>query len=402
VANDLNPVIDVLREARLIGASDVHIKTKNVAAVRLHGDILRPGLEYKDDPRFKADVFGVEISAAHIREFLTTSFGKEEYAKIAEAGGITDRALDGESDFGPTRVHAYRSSVGECLAIRLLAASIPEYSSLGVPDEVLQEMSRASGLVIFGGPTGSGKSTVQAAALQHIANTSRKNIYTLEDPVEYVLSEARSIVHQVEVGPNGQVTSFAAGIKDSLRADPNVVLVGEARDAVTLHAAIELAEQGRFVTTSVHVRDASSAPDRIIGSFPGDVQPQIRMQLANALSAIVIMRLLPRKDGTGRVAACEVLILNDAIRALIRENTPQEIRNTIIANKDHGCQTLEMDLVRLVDDDIVDLEVAKSFAIRPDEVSRGGQSSKRIVNGVAQQRSTSSTTMAFSTPRSGA
>lgn len=399
MATDPNPVIDVLREARKIGASDVHIKTKNVPAIRLHGDILRPGLEYKDDPRFQAEVYRAEISAQQIREFLTTSFGKEEYAKIADSGGITDRALDGEKEFGPTRVHAYRSSAGECLAIRLLAASIPEYSSLGVRDEILKEMSRASGLVVFGGPTGSGKSTVQAAALQHIANTSRKNIYTLEDPVEYVLSEARSIVHQVEVGPNGQVPSFAAGIKDSLRADPNVLLVGEARDAVTLHGAIELAEQGRLVTTSVHVRDASSAPDRMIGSFTGDVQPQVRMQLANALSAIIIMRLLPRKDGTGRVAACEVLILNDAVRAMIRENKPQEIRNAITTDRDRGCQTLEMDLVRLVDAGVVDLDVARSFAIRPEEVHPGGQSSASA-NGSA--RRAASTTMAFSTPRSGA
>jgi twitching motility protein PilT len=140
-------------------------------------------------------------------------------------------------------------------------------------------------------------------------------------------------------------------------------------------AVIELAEQGRLVSTSVHARDASSVFDRIVGAFPGDVQPQVRVQLANSIAGVVVLRLLPRKDGKGRIAASEVLVANDTIRALVREDKPQELRNALIGGKADGMQTLEADLMRLVNAGLVEMEVARKAAIRPEEMRPGATTS---------------------------
>jgi twitching motility protein PilT len=164
-------------------------------------------------------------------------------------------------------------------------------------------------------------------------------------------------------------------LRGVLRSDPDVLLIGECRDPISMAAGIELAEQGRMVSTSVHARDASSVFDRIIGSFPGDAQPQVRVQLANSISMVFVLRLLPRKDGQGRVAACEVLVVTDAVRALIRDDKPHEIRNALVSGKQEGSQTLESDLMRLVNANVVDIEVARRAAIRPEEVRPGAATS---------------------------
>jgi twitching motility protein PilT len=150
-------------------------------------------------------------------------------------------------------------------------------------------------------------------------------------------------------------------------------LVGESRDTATMAAAIEVAEQGRLCFTTVHARDASSVFDRIIGAFPADAQPQIRVQLANAIAAVVVLRLLPRKDGTGRVAAAEVLVATDAIRQLIRDDKTQAIRNAITTGRGLGMQTLEADISRLVyEEKVVDEKVGRDAAVRPEEVKPPG------------------------------
>ena len=262
------------------------------------------------------------------------------------------------------------------IAIRLLAMSVPRFETLGLPEVVLRVAQRQSGLLLFVGPTGSGKSSAQAALLQRIADTSDAHIMTLEDPIEYRLRSTRAIVSQVEVGAHSHVRTFAEGLRGVLRSDPDVLLVGECRDATSMAAVIELAEQGRLVSTSVHARDASSVFDRIVGAFPGDVQPQVRVQLANSIAGVVVLRLLPRKDGKGRIAASEVLVANDTIRALVREDKPQELRNALIGGKAEGMQTLEADLMRLVNAGLVEMEVARKAAIRPEEMRPGATTSE--------------------------
>jgi twitching motility protein PilT len=373
---DENPINLALRAARKVNASDLHITTDQVPAIRYHGSIIRPGTDkrFSNDGEFDP-IFKVKISGTHIREFLKVALEPVGGTEMLTTTGVADCAFDGKDDFGPTRVHAFAEASGMRIAIRLLAMNVPEFSTLGLPDIILKTARRQSGLILFCGPTGSGKSSAQAAVLQNIANDTDSHIITLEDPIEYRLRSARAIVSQVEVGPHSHVASFAEGLRGVLRSDPDVLLIGECRDPISMAAGIELAEQGRMVSTSVHARDASSVFDRIIGSFPGDAQPQVRVQLANAISLVVVLRLLPRKDGQGRVAACEVLFVTDAIRALIREDKPHEIRNAIISGKSDGSQTLESDLMRLVNSHVIDMDVARRAAIRPEELREGAASS---------------------------
>jgi twitching motility protein PilT len=216
--------------------------------------------------------------------------------------------------------------------------------------------------------------------IQGLADEARYHIYTLEDPIEYRLRSTRSLIRQVEVGQNAQVPTFAEGMRGVLRSDPDLVMCGEMRDLETMAAAIEMAEQGRLVLSTVHTRDASSTPDRVIGAF-GDKASQIRMSLANGLLAVIVMTLVPRKDGTGRVAASEVMIATDAIRDMIRESETKSIRNAIMTGRKDGMQTLEDDLSRLVyTEELVTLEEAQRVAIRPDSI-RKPESAELPING---------------------
>ena len=371
-----NAINIALRAARKVNASDLHITTDQVPAIRYHGGIIRPGTDprYSNSTEFDP-VFKQKISGSDIREFLKLALEPIGGTEMLQTTGVADCAFDGKDDFGPTRVHAFAEASGMRIAIRLLAMSVPKFETLGLPEVILKTARRQSGLILFCGPTGSGKSSAQAAVLQNIADDTDSHIITLEDPIEYRLRSTRAIVSQVEVGPHSHVRSFADGLRGVLRSDPDVLLIGECRDPISMAAGIELAEQGRMVSTSVHARDASSVFDRIIGSFPGDAQPQVRVQLANSISMVVVLRLLPRKDGQGRVAACEVLVVTDAVRALIRDDKPHEIRNALVSGKQEGSQTLESDLMRLVNANVVDIEVARRAAIRPEEVRPGAATS---------------------------
>jgi len=377
-----NSILTALRAARKVNASDLHITTDQVPSIRLDGAIIRPGT----DDRFAKNgdfepVFKQKMTGTDIRQFLKDVFENGGGDASLREIGMADCAFDGKDDFGPTRVHAFAEASGTRIAIRLLAISVPRFETLGLPDIIMKVAQRQTGLILFVGPTGSGKTSAQAALLQRIADTSDAHIMTLEDPIEYRLRSTHAIVSQVEVGAHSHVRTFADGLRGALRSDADVLLVGECRDPISMAAAIELAEQGRMVSTSVHARDASSVFDRIVGAFPGDVQPQVRVQLANSITAVVVLRLLPRKDGKGRIAASEVLVATDAIRALIREDKPQEIRNALVTGKAEGSQTLESDLMRLVTAGTVEMEVARKAAIRPEELRPGAATSDGSVVG---------------------
>lgn len=387
-----------LRAARKVNASDLHITTDQVPAIRYDGAVIRPATNERFSRLEDVDpVFREKITGTDIREFLKMVLEPLGGNATLEASGIADCGFDGKEEFGPTRVHAFAEQSGMRIAIRLLAEKVPSFASLGLPPIILDVARRQSGLCLFCGPTGSGKTSAQAAVMQEIANDSDVHIITLEDPIEYRLRSTRAIISQVEVGEHSHVRTFADGLRGVLRSDPDILLIGECRDPVSMAAGIELAEQGRMVLTSVHARDAASVPDRIIGAFPGDVQPQVRVQLANGLSLVVVMRLLPRKDGKGRVAACEILVVDDSIRAMIREDRPQEIRNQLVTGKQQGSQTLESDLMRLVNAGAISLEVARQAAIREEEVRPGAAASDTTVI-ASGTRPTTSVRPAFAQP----
>ena len=266
----------------------------------------------------------------------------------------------------PYRLHAYATMSGLRLAFRFLAAQVPALESLALPDTVAALAVRTNGLIVFTGPTGSGKTTALAALIDRINRTAERVIVTVEDPVEYVHAPVRSVVAHCEAGRD--VGDYATAIHGFMRADPDVILIGEMRDRATMAAALSAAETGHLVLTTLHTSDAAQTIDRIIDAFSSSAQDQIRTQLAATLLAVVSLRLVPLRAGDGRIAATEILVGTDAVRAMIREGKTHQVRNAIATGRAAGMRTLEGSLSDLVVRGTISLEAARLAANRPAEV----------------------------------
>lgn len=252
------------------------------------------------------------------------------------------------------------------LALRIVPDRIPTLDELGVPPQVRELMLLPQGLVLITGPTGSGKSTTQAALLAFINQQRAAHVLTLEDPIEYLHSHGRGLVNQREIGTD--CVDFAHGLRAALRESPDVLLVGEMRDPESISITLTVAETGHLVLSTLHTNDTASALDRIVDVFPAERQEQVRVQLAGSLVAVVAQRLLPRISG-GMVAAWEVLIANHAIRNLIREGKTRQIRNAITMGQHDGMFTLEQSLSSLVRHGIVTHADAVARSMIPTEVA---------------------------------
>jgi twitching motility protein PilT len=249
----------------------------------------------------------------------------------------------------------------------LLARSIPELETLGLPDIINSFTELRSGLVIVAGPTGSGKSTTIASLLDRINATSAKHILTFEDPIEYSHRWLRSIVTSYEVGRD--VSTFAEGIRGAMRADPNVIFIGELRGVDTVSACLQAAETGHVVFAALHTpSEAPQAINRIIGLFPADEQDSARARLSDSLRAILGLRLLPLQDGTGLRAAVEVVIANEAVRRLIRDGSVHQLRGVLSTSRREGMQTLESHLSELVASGEIDIATARAASLFPEDV----------------------------------
>lgn len=291
----------------------------------------------------------------------------EDTLKIAESLLCGDKfstlERDGEIDFsfskpglGRFRVNIYRQRGTYSVAIRSLPFVILGFEQLGLPQAVKSLARKTKGLVLATGPTGSGKSTTLASLLNVINHERRCHIITIEDPIEYLHRHANSLVDQREIGAD--TMSFAAALRAALREDPDVILVGEMRDAETISIALTAAETGHLVFSTLHTLGAAKTIDRIIDAFEPSQQNQIRTQLATVLEGVVSQQLVPKKDGTGIVAACEVMVVNPAIRNLIREGKPYQINSVIQTGSNLGMQTLEGSLAQLVNDGVVSFDDA--------------------------------------------
>jgi twitching motility protein PilT len=286
----------------------------------------------------------IAISARELNEMSAALLDEAAQRRFAATGDVTVTHRDAGA--GRVRVHAFRTGRGPALAMRLLANQIPDLDALGLPAITGTFCERSHGLVLLAGPTGSGKSTAAAALLDRINRTQTKHIVTIEDPIEYEHEAMRSLISQREVGRDAP--SFSDALYGTLRCDPDVILVGEMRDAATMLAALTAAETGHLVLATLHTGDAPQTVDRIIGAFDGAMQDQIRTQLAQTLLSAVCLRLLPRAAGAGRVCAAEIMVATGAVRNLIREGRTHQLRNTIASGRQFGMQTLESHLSELV------------------------------------------------------
>lgn len=250
------------------------------------------------------------------------------------------------------------------MALRVVALNIPSMDALRLPLVLKELATKQRGLILVTGPTGSGKSTTLAAMIDHMNQTRNEHIITIEDPIEYLHKHQLSIVNQREIGHDSH--SFANALRAALRQDPDIILVGEMRDLETIGTAITAAETGHLVMSTLHTIGAAKTVDRIIDVFPPHQQQQVRVQLASVIEAVISQQILPKADGTGRVAAFEIMVANAAIRNLIREGKTHQIQNVIQTGANQGMQTMDASLLELYKKRIIDLPTLRKYSVDVD------------------------------------
>ena len=300
---------ELIRQAADANASDIHLICGLPPKYRVAGRLLS----------MRNEVLTRQDCEELARELAGTDF--EQLWEVGE--------LDASATIEGVRVRINLFRQQNCLsgALRLLSDRIPELLSLGIPPMVERLTDLRRGIILVTGETGSGKSTTLAAMINEINHRQARHIITLEDPIEYIYTPDRSIFNQREVGRDTK--SYAAGLRAALREDPDIILIGEMRDLFTIETALTAAETGHLVLTTLHTGSAADSIDRIVGVFPEERQQQIRMQLSMTLRAVLAQQLLPNKSETGRVCACELMIVNNAIRNLIREGKTPQIANAV-------------------------------------------------------------------------
>jgi twitching motility protein PilT len=356
-ADELFDVVDeAIRVSRngphSASTSDLHIEGNEPPWHRVDGSMHRMNLPAADPDA--------------IRAFCETYLSKREYDRLSGQQGAADGAI-AHPALGSIRIHAFRAENGLALALRLLRDGVPDLDALGLPAVVSTFADFATGLVLFTGPTGSGKSTALAALVEKINSTYSRNIVTIEEPIEYRYTSKSSLVRQREIGRD--VGSYAEALRGVLRADPDVILIGELRDPEVMSACLSASETGHLVFSTLHTSEAAETVQRIVGAFDGPRQEQARVQLAQSLRAIVSLRLLPDASGRGRRSACEVLLNSSAIRSqLMSPDKAMQIRNTIETSRNSGMQTLEMDLSRMISERLITYEAAVGASGYPDQI----------------------------------
>jgi twitching motility protein PilT len=338
--------IDVLLEGMCaVEASDIHLKVGLAPRYRVNGD-LEPVAGHEPLTRESMDLM--------IQEMLT----EEQLERFQESQEVDVSYGDGRN--GRFRCNVFLDHWGPSAAIRRLPNRIPTLKELNLPKPIEYFAHLQSGLVLVTGGTGSGKTSTLASLIDLINSQYRRHIITLEDPIEYVHSAKRSLIHQR--GLHFDILSFADGLHDALREDPDVLLVGELRDQETIRLALGAAETGVLVFATLHTNGAVETIDRIVDVFPADEQAQVRAMLSYSLSGVVSQVLLKRIDVAGRLPATEVLIATPAVANMIREQKTIELMNVLQASKSKGMHTLDDSLEEMVRERRVSLEDAFTFA----------------------------------------
>jgi len=319
-------LVDLLQRTVAAGASDLHLCADSPPMVRLNG-----ALTPVDEAR---------VSVQDCRDMITGILTEAQRTRLEEEWEL-DFALQVEG-VGRFRGNAHFSRGALEGAFRHVSDTIPTLGQLGHRESIFRICNLENGLVLVTGMPGSGKTTTMSAMVQHISQNLNGVIVTIEDPIEFVYQNSKSVIKQREIGSDTK--SFAEALRNALRQDPDVILVGEMRDPETISAAITAAETGNLVIATLHTMDAPKAIDRIVDAFPGGQQPQIVAQLANSLQAVIAQRLIPREDGAGRVLASETLVTNSGVRACIREHRFEQLVGLIEIGAKDGMHTIDEDL----------------------------------------------------------
>ncbi len=346
--------IDILQEAVLLNASDVHLLIGKPPMIRMRGEIL---------PLKKFPVLTAEETKRLIYSILYDDQKQkfEEHLELDCSFAIKDLAR--------FRVNVLKQRNGVECVLRVISSKIPTPDALRLPPAIIELINLPRGLILVTGPTGSGKSTTLACLIQLINEKFTDHILTIEDPIEFVYESANSIIRQREVGQSTH--SFQNALRSALRQDPDVILVGEMRDLETISLAITAAETGHLCFGTLHTTDAAQTVDRIIDVFPTSQQQQVRVQLSTVLRAVVCQTLLPRKETDERIAAREIMIVTPAISNLIREGKTHMIPNAIETGGKFGMISLDKALIDLVKSGLITNEDAVAKANNPDTVRSG-------------------------------
>ena len=343
-------LVQLLDTVEQENASDLHISSGRPPTLRIDGRLVA---------LVKEDVLGPQDTEGLVFALLSPE-QKERF--------IEERELDisyTNRDKTRFRVNVYFESGDASAALRLIPNKIRTIEELEMPQVLHRFTAPSQGFFLSVGPSGHGKSTTLAALVDEINHTRSEHIITIEDPIEYIFTQDRCIIDQREVGKDTK--SFSSALRSAFRQDPDIIMVGEMRDAETIATAITAAETGHLVYATLHTNNAAQTIDRIIDSFPAGQQHQVRSQLALTLLGVVSKRLVPKIDG-GIVPVCEVMITNSAVRNLIRENKVHELDFVIETGADQGMISLNRSLANFVKQGVVSIETAEMYSLNSKEL----------------------------------
>ncbi|MCK6550857.1 type IV pilus twitching motility protein PilT [Myxococcota bacterium] len=337
------------------GASDIHIKANHQPTLRVHGVLKEVKLDQLSEDGMRGicshilDSNGLEVDLRKVKEYDTSYY------------------IDGVGRF---RVNILKQKGNFAAVLRIIPRKIPTLDELGLPPVLKKLAHEERGCILVTGVTGSGKSTTLAAMINEINTTMRKHIVTIEDPIEFIHEDRLSRITQREVGADTE--SFASALRAALRQDPDVILVGEMRDAITIDTGFKAAETGHLVFSTVHTTDAAKTIGRIIDVFPHEAQNQVRMRLAENLKGTISQRLLRKADGQGRVVAMEIMVVTLTVQEMIKDpNRTAEIKDYIERSRElYGTQSFDQHLIDLYQSGVISLETAKTAATNPADFER--------------------------------
>ncbi len=346
-------LLDYLEAAVKNGASDLFIVAGGPVGIKLGGKI-----EAADDIRLMPD-----ITEALIRE--TYALANRSMDRLFDSGDDDfSFAVGGLARF---RVNAYQQRGSLAAVIRVVSFSIPDYKSLGIPENIMKLSELTYGMVLITGTAGSGKSTTQACIVDRVNHTRNCHIITLEDPIEFLHRDDESIVSQREIAIDTQ--DFLSALRSCLRQAPDVIQLGELRDAETIRTAMTAAETGHLLIATLHTKGAVNTVDRIIDTFSSDQQAQIRLQLSSVLRTVVCQQLLPREGG-GLVPAFEIMNTTNAVRSMIRDNKTHQINNVIASGSADGMMSMDQSILALYKDGVISKETALAYCDNPEQMKR--------------------------------